>query len=99
MRDRNSRVGRHSERRGHSGHDFKSNTRLAEPQRFLAPTAERQWVAPLESHDGAAGAGVLDQQVVDLVLRQDTVADRLSRKDAGRPGRARSSNRGLARWS
>ena len=54
---------------GDAGHDLERDAGLAQHQRLLAAAPEHERVAALEAHDAAAGARVLDQQPVDLVLR------------------------------
>ena len=61
------------------------DARGAEVLGLLGPPAEDERVAPLEPDHPPALPGVLDQQVVDLVLRQRAMADRLARADPQRP--------------
>jgi hypothetical protein len=68
VRDRDARVGRGRDAGGHAGHDLERDAGGAQDERLLAAAPEDERVAALEPHDELAGAAVLDQQPVDLVL-------------------------------
>ena len=81
VRDRDARVRRDPDPRGHPRHDLHRDPRGVQVLGLLGPTAEDERVAPLEPDHPAALACVLDQQGVDLLLRHGAVADRLARAD------------------
>ena len=99
MRHRDPRVGRHAHARGDAGHDLERDSRGAEGGGLLGPPAEDQGVAPLEPDHRSARPGVLDQDLVDrscVIVQWPTDLPAQMRRASGG---ARSSSRGLARWS
>ena len=87
MRDGNSGVGRHADAGGHARHDLERDSRRAERQRLLGPAAEHEWVSALEPHHLTPGSRMLDQELVDFLLRERAVADRLAGADPQGPFR------------
>ena len=87
MRDRNAGVRGHRHRRAHARHDLERNARLRESLGLLAAAAEHERIAALEPHDTPPPARVLDEQVVDLALRQRVIAARLAGEDVTRAAR------------
>ena len=82
VRDRDARVGgrRHAGR--HAGHDLERHARRGQRLRLLAAAPEHERVAALQPHDAPAGAAELDEQRVDLLLRQRGRARLLARRSA-----------------
>ena len=66
---------------GDAGHDLDGDARLAQRIELLAATAEDERIAALEPDHGLAGAGAVDQQRVDVLLRHAMRALGLADRD------------------
>ena len=66
--DGDARVGGRGDAGGDARHDLERDARLAQQQRLLAAAAEHERVAALEPHHAAAGARVLEQERVRVLL-------------------------------
>ena len=81
MRHGNARVGRRGDRGADARDDLELQTRLRERLGFLAASSENKRVATLQPHHPPAGAGLLDQQRIDLLLLQRVLPGLLARVD------------------
>ena len=79
--DRDAGRRRHRERAGHARHHLDADARLPAGRGLLAAAAEHVRVAALEPDHPPPGLGVLDEQLVDLVLRHRVPARRLADVD------------------
>jgi ribosomal protein S18 acetylase RimI-like enzyme len=70
MGDGNSRVGGRGDRCGDSRDDFEGDTRREQCFALFTPAAEDERIAAFQSHDPFARTSVLDQQRIDLILRE-----------------------------
>ena len=75
MRQRNPGRGGHGGECRHSGDDVERDAGCGQRQRLLAAAAVDEGIAALETHDVEPRAAELDEQRVDLVLRQARTAD------------------------
>ncbi len=73
MGDRYPRVSRGGDGGRDAGHDLELDPRVGQRERLLASPSEHKRVAAFQPHDRRPGAGPLDQQSVNLVLRQRVV--------------------------
>src|SRR6185295_18993968 len=70
MRDRDARVRRAGNRAGDSRDDLYRHARGDELLRLFATAAEHEGIAAFEPHDVASRLRLIDEKLVDLVLRQ-----------------------------
>ena len=76
----------HADPGRHARHDLEGDPRLRGAQCLLGPAPENERVSPFEPDHIAARPRVLDQDLIDLVLGQRAMADRLAGADpAGHP--------------
>ena len=81
MRDRDAHSRGYGHGARHAGHDLDLDSGLPTGECFLAAAAENVRIAALEPHDTATSLRVLDEQLVDLVLRHRVVAGCLANVD------------------
>jgi hypothetical protein len=80
--DRDAGVGGYGDGRSDAGHDLEGHAGGDQRGRLLAAAGEHEGIATLEPHHRLPTAPALDQQVVDLGLRQAHVPRRLADVDA-----------------
>ncbi|OPY02877.1 MAG: hypothetical protein A4E66_02700 [Syntrophus sp. PtaB.Bin001] len=68
MRQRNARVSRNGNRRGHAGNDLKGNTGKSQFLGFFPATAKNERIAAFQAGHNPALAGLLHQLLIDLIL-------------------------------
>ena len=91
---RDAGVGGHGDGRGDAGHDLEGDAgRRAGPAASSPPRANTNGSPPLSRTTVAAGAAVLDEQRVDLVLGHRRAAGRLADADALGAGRRQVEQR------
>ena len=78
MGDRNTRIGRHGDCRGHARNDLKRHALLFQQQRFLAAAPEDERVSALQAHDAFPFFRFVGQQLVDVALLHRMVRGRLA---------------------
>ncbi len=76
-----AREGRGRDRRADAGHDPRLDAGVQAGEELLAAAAEDEVVAALEPDDVLAGLGVLDEELVDLVLARRPAAGDLGDVD------------------
>jgi hypothetical protein len=69
VRDRDARVGRRRDRRGDAVDDLERHSRGAQRLCLLVALTEDERVAAVHAHHPLAFAGLVDQQGIDLILR------------------------------
>src|ERR1043166_6936695 len=80
----NAGTPRNRDPRAHAGYDLEADSGSRQRLRLFAAAAENEWVAALKAHHVPAGARMLDQNRVDLLLRQAVITRRLAGEDAQR---------------
>jgi len=87
MGDRNTGGGRHRNGRADAGDDLDGDGRPCQSQGFLTAPAEDERIAPLQPHDAATAAGVVDEEGIDLFLLQAVIPAHLAGEDPERSAR------------
>ena len=87
MGDRDARVRRDPDTGRHAGHDLERDSMPPQILRLLGPAAEDHGISSLEADNRQAGAGVLDEQRIDLVLVECAMPARFARADLEGVGR------------
>ena len=64
----NAGIRQHPGGGGDPGHDLERNARVTQTSPLLAAATEYVRIAAFETHHLAAGAGMLDQKLIDLLL-------------------------------
>ena len=78
MGDRDAGVGRASNRRRNARHDLDRNARRDQLLGLFAAATEDEWIAAFEAHDALPLLRLVDEQLIDLVLRQRVCAGPLA---------------------
>ena len=81
MGHRNPRIGRHGQRRGHSGHLLKGNAVFFQKFQLLAASPEQERVAALQPHNLFALQSLFQQNPVDFLLGHRVIAGLLAYVD------------------
>ena len=90
MRERHACVCAAGQRGGDAGHHLERNAVGSEKLQLLTAPPEDEWIAALQAHDAAAGAGVLEHQLVNAFLRHGLRTGGLAHGDLlGIPARER----------
>ena len=93
---RDSRVGWTGDGRADARHDLEGHARGGEFGGFLAAAAEDHRIAAFEAHHGFSGFGFLDDERVDLVLRDRVILGAFAHVDFFAAGLGPLQERGVA---
>ena len=76
-----SRIGRHRQGRGHTGHLLKGNPIFLQQFQLLAAPAEQEGVTALQAHHPLALLCLFQQNLINPILRNGVVAGLLAHVD------------------
>ena len=84
MGQRDPRIGGNRDGGGHAGNDFERDALLAQRLRLLSSAAEDERVAAFEAGDGIPPFRLVNEELVDLPLREGVIAPLLAGVDPAR---------------